>query len=130
MRGYRVGVVNATTPFGDRVRELLSEQHLPVIELKLFESEADGTSTLAQFHDEVVVTQPIDPDLFPQLDVLFFAGQDTDLMNRMAVQASAEGVLTFVQGALGLDAPVMAPGLQDAQLASERLVARDSTAIW
>ena len=123
MRGYRVGVVNATTPFGDRVRELLSEQHLPVIELKLFESDADGTSTLAQFHDEVVVTQPIDPDSFPQLDVLFFAGQDTDLMNRMAVQASAEGVLTFVQGALGLDAPVMAPGLQDAQLASERLVA-------
>jgi aspartate-semialdehyde dehydrogenase len=123
MKGYRVGVVNPTTLFGGRVRELLSEQHLPVIELKLFESEAGGETTLARFHDEVVVTQAIDPDLFPHLDVLFFAGQDTDLMNRMAMEASAEDVLTFIQGALALDAPVMAPGLQDAQLASERLVA-------
>ncbi|GMR24309.1 MAG: aspartate-semialdehyde dehydrogenase [Acidobacteriota bacterium] len=123
MRGYRVGVVNPGTPFGGRVRELLSEQHLPVIELKLFESEGDGETTLAQFHDEVVVTQPIDVDLFPHLDLLFFAGQDTDLMNRMAMEASGEDVLTFVQGALALDAPVMVPGLQDAQLASKRLVA-------
>ena len=123
MRGYRVGVVNPKAPFGDRVRGLLSEQHLPVIELKLFESEAEGETTLAQFQDEVVVTQPIDPDLFPNLDVLFFAGQDSDLMNRMAMEAAGADVLTFVQGAVALDAPVMAPGLQDAQLASARLVA-------
>lgn len=123
MRGYRVGVVNPTTAFGGRVRELLSEQHLPVIELKLFESEADGKATLAQFQDEVIVTQPIDPDLFPHLDVLFFAARDTDLMNGMAMEAAAEDVLTIVQGAIALDAPVMAPGIQDAELASERLVA-------
>ena len=123
MRGYRVGVVNPGTPFGGRVRELLSEQHLPVIELKLFESEADGETTLARFDDEVVVTQALDVDLFPHLDVLFFAGQDTDLLNRIATEAAGEDVLTFVQGALALDAPVMAPGIQDGQLASERLVA-------
>ena len=123
MRGYRVGVVNPQTPFGGRVRELLSEQHLPVIELKLFASETDGEATLAQFHDEVVVTQPIDADLFPHLDVLFFAGGDTDLMNRIAMEASGDNVLTFVEGALALDAPVMVPGIQDAELLSERLVA-------
>ena len=131
MRGYRVGVVNPRTPFGGRVRELLSEQHLPVIELKLFESEGASVisgdtsreATLTQFHDEVVVTQPLDADLLQHLDVLFFAGQDTDLMNRLAMEASGNDVLTFVEGALALDAPVMAPGMRDAELASERLVA-------
>lgn len=123
MRGHRVGVVNPRTPFGERVRELISEQHLPVIELKLFESEIDGEATLTQFNDEVVVTQPIDADLFPNLDVLFFSGDDSDLMNRLATDAAGDDVLTFIHGAVALDAPVIAPSVNDDMLASERLVA-------
>ncbi len=122
MRGYRVGIVNPRTPFGERVRELLSEQHLPVIELKLFESALDGEASLTQFNDEVLVTQPIDADLLPQLDVLFFSGEDGDLMNRMAAEAADADVLTFVEGAAGLDARVLVPGIGDTNLTSERLV--------
>lgn len=123
MRGFRVGVVNPRSPFGGRVRDLLSEQHLPVIELKLFESELDAEATLTKFHEEVVVTQPIDADLLPHLDVLFFAGRDSDLMNRLALEASEDGVLTLVEGAIDLDAPVMAPGLGDEDVESARLIA-------
>ena len=32
MRGYRVGILGPRTPFGQRVRKLLSEGELPVIE--------------------------------------------------------------------------------------------------
>lgn len=123
MRGHRVGIVNPKAPFGARVRELLSEGHLPVIELKLFETEIDGEAVLTQFHDEVVVTQQLDPDVFPHLDVLFFAGEDTDLLNRVAREAAGDDVLTFVQGALALDGAVMAPGVGDDAVASERLIA-------
>jgi len=119
MRGYRVGVVNPRAAFAARVRDLLSEQRLPVIELKLFEAEARGEATLTRFQDEVVVTQALDSDLFAQLDVLFFAGRDTDLVNRMALEAGDAGVLTLIEGALSLEAPVAAPGLNDAELSRE-----------
>lgn len=109
MRGYRIGIVSPRGPFGQRVRKLLAEGELPTIELKLFESESDEGATLAQFGDDVVVTQPIDPDLFPHLDALLVGGNDSDLLNRVAVQAAETGVLTLVEGALGLGAPVVTP---------------------
>jgi aspartate-semialdehyde dehydrogenase len=120
MRGYRVGIVNPRTPFGERVRELLSEQHVPVIEMKLFDGQLDGETTLAQFNDEVVVTQPLDPDALAHLDVVFFAGQNSDLMNRIATETAAGGVLTFIEGALGLDAPIALPGLGDGVIDAKR----------
>ena len=110
MRGLRVGVVNPRSPFGSRVRSLLSEGSLPVIELKLFESDVEGEATLTQFQADVVVTQPLDPDLFTNLDVIFFAGQDSDLFNRLAVDASGDGILSLVEGAIGLEAPVVVDG--------------------
>jgi aspartate-semialdehyde dehydrogenase len=109
MRGYRVGIVGPRTPFGQSVRDRLSQGELAVTDLKLFESDVSGEASLSQFGDEVVVTQPIDPDLFPHLDVIFFGGGDSDLMNRMARKASEEGVLTLVEGAVGLGAPVVTP---------------------
>ena len=112
MRGLRVGVVNPRSPFGSRIRSLLSEGSLPVIELKLFESEVEGEATLTQFQDDVVITQPLDPDLFTNLDVIFFAGGDSDLFNRLAVDASGDGILSIVEGAIGLDAPVIVRGAE------------------
>jgi aspartate-semialdehyde dehydrogenase len=109
MRGYRIGIVNPTSPFGQRVRQLLGEGELPVIELKLFASEGEEGATLTQFGDDVVVTQPIDPDLFPHLDALLVGGNDSDLLNRVAAQAGEADVLTLVAGALGLGAPVVTP---------------------
>lgn len=123
MRGYRVGIVNPKSPFGGRIRELLAERHLPVIELKLFETEITGEATLTHFEDEVVVTQPLDTDLLPKLDVLFLAGEDSDILNRVAVEASDANVLAIVEGATGLEAPVLAPGVRDPSKATERLVA-------
>ena len=41
MRGCRIGIVGPGTPFGQRVRKLLGEGELPVIELKLFEDQRD-----------------------------------------------------------------------------------------
>jgi len=107
MRGYRIGIVNPTSPFGQRVRKLLGEGELPVIELKLFASEGEEGATITQFGDDVVVTQPIDPDLFPHLDALLVGGNDSDLLNRVAAQAGEAGVLTLVEGALGLGGPVV-----------------------
>ncbi len=107
MRGYRVGVVHPNSPFGQRVRDLLGEGQLPVIELKLLETELPGEASLAQFGDEVVVTQPLDPDLFPHLDVLFVAAEDSDVVNRVARLAAEQGVLTIVHAASGLEAPVV-----------------------
>ena len=112
MRGLRVGVVNPRSPFGSRVRSLLSEGSLSVIELKLFESEVEGEATLTQFQDDVVITQPLDPDLFTNLDVIFFAGQDSDLFNRLALDASGDGILSLVEGAIGLEAPVVFHGAE------------------
>ncbi len=109
MRGYRIGVVSPRSPFGQRVRKLLGEGELPVIELKLFESEAEEGATLSRFGEDVVVTQPIDPDLFPHLDALLIGARDTDLLNRFAAEAAEAGVLTLVEGALGLGAPVVTP---------------------
>ncbi len=107
MRGYRIGIVGPRSAFGQRVRNLLSEGELPVIELKLFESESEGETTLTQFGDDVVVTQPIDPDVFPHLDALLVGASDSDLLNRIAAQAGEAGLLTLVAGALGLGAPVV-----------------------
>jgi aspartate-semialdehyde dehydrogenase len=109
MRGYRIGLVRPNTPFGQDVRKLLGEGALPVIELKLFESGSDEGATLTQFGDDVVVTQPIDPDLFPHLDALLLGASDSDLLNRVAVEAGAADVLTLVQGALGLGGAVVTP---------------------
>jgi aspartate-semialdehyde dehydrogenase len=53
------------------------------------------------------VTQPLDPDLFPHLDVLFVAAEDSDLVNRASRLAAEQGVLTIVHGASGLDAPIV-----------------------
>jgi aspartate-semialdehyde dehydrogenase len=55
----------------------------------------------------VVVTQPIDPELFPHLDALLIGGDDSDLLNRVASEAADAGVLTLVEGALGLGGPVV-----------------------
>lgn len=122
MRGWRVGIVGPRSPFGQRVRTLLAEGHLPVIELKLFDSSVEATATLSQFGDEVVVTQPLDPDLFPHLDVLFVGGGDSDLLNRTSRQAAETGVLTLVEGAIGLGAPVVtAERLEELRAAAVRL---------
>jgi aspartate-semialdehyde dehydrogenase len=43
----------------------------------------------------------------PRLDALFIAGEDSDVMNRIAGAAAREGVLTLVHGAMDLDAPVL-----------------------
>jgi aspartate-semialdehyde dehydrogenase len=109
MRGYRIGIVGPRSPFGQRVRKLLSEGELPTIELKLFETEGEGEAILTQFGDDIVVTQPIDPDLFPHLDALLVGGGDSDLLNRIASRAADAGVLTLVEGALGLGGPVVTP---------------------
>jgi aspartate-semialdehyde dehydrogenase len=109
MRGYRIGIVSPTCPFGQRVRKLLAEGELPTVELKLFESEGGEGTTITQFGDEVLVTQPVDPDLFPRLDALLVGGNDSDLLNRVAAQAAETGVLTLVEGAFGLGGPVVTP---------------------
>src|SRR3990172_758438 len=109
MRGYRIGIVSPRSPFGQKVRKLLGEGELPVIELKLFESGHEEGATLTQFGDDVVVTQPIDPDLFPHLDALLVGASDSDRLNRVAVEAGDADVLTLVEGALGLGGAVVTP---------------------
>lgn len=121
MRGYRVAVLGPITPLGRRVREALTEREFPATELKLFESGEVGEARLTEFEGEIVVTQPIDPELFPRLDVIFFAGG----AERTHVQAAVEqGVLTILLSpSPELQVPVSAPGVNDRSLpAGTRLV--------
>lgn len=123
MRGYRIGVVRPTSPFGARVRTLLQERGFPTIELKLFEMGAEKGTSITEFHGEVVVTQQLDPDLFPHLDLLFFGAGEEEELTASAVVAAREGVLTLVSGSTGLDAPVMAFGVNEKTIPDdERLV--------
>jgi len=118
MKGYRVAVVSPLSPFGQRVRVLLDqtgEQPLPVIELKLFDGVPNAGSTITQFEDEVLVTQALDPDLFPSLDVIFIGEDTSPEVLAEATRAAAQGVLTLVAGGQ-LEAPVAAVGLNDSFL--------------
>jgi aspartate-semialdehyde dehydrogenase len=99
------------------------DQPLPVIELKLFEGVPKAGSTLTQFEDEVLVTQALDPDLFPSLDVIFVAEDTSPEVLAEATRAAAQGVLTLVAGGQ-LEAPVAAMGLNDAFLAEGRRLFR------
>ena len=126
MRGFRVGVANPTTPFGQSVREWLEAKALPVIELKFFELDAINGSSLSEFGDEIIVTQQLDPDIFPHLDLLFISGENRDLVNRTAQEASSAGVLTMVHGALGLEAPLALRGSGGYEI-SDRLILVPST---
>jgi aspartate-semialdehyde dehydrogenase len=118
MKGYRVAVVSPLSPFGQRVRALLDpsgDQRLPVIELKLFEGVPNAGSTLTQFEDEVLVTQALDPDLFPSLDVILVGEDTSPEVLAEASRAAAQGVLTLVAGGQ-IEAPVGAVGLNDSFL--------------
>ncbi|HEX9726862.1 MAG TPA: Asd/ArgC dimerization domain-containing protein [Vicinamibacteria bacterium] len=115
MKGYRVAVVSPLSPFGQRVRALLDqsdEKPLPVIELKLFDGQPKTGATLTQFEDEVLVTQALDPDLFPSLDVIFVGEDTSPEVLAEATGAADRGVLTLVAGGQ-LEAPVVAVGLND-----------------
>ena len=62
----------------DGVRELIEGRGFPMIELKLFELRTGGGSTLAQFKDDIVITQALDTDLFKHLDLIFFGGDEKE----------------------------------------------------
>ena len=111
MTEYRVGIVNPNTPFSLRVRELLADGHIPVKELKLFSYGADEGSELTEFHDEVLVTQVLDADLLPSLDLCFFSSNDSDILNRIASEAAEKGVVSSVDSAVDLEAPLLLQGL-------------------
>jgi aspartate-semialdehyde dehydrogenase len=121
LKGYRVAVVAPVSTPGRRVREALVERQFPITELRLFESEGSGESRLTEFEGEVLITQPLDPDLFPRLDVIFFSAEAPRAPVRAAVE---EGVLTILLGpSPGLSAPLAAAGLNDKSLpAGTRLV--------
>jgi aspartate-semialdehyde dehydrogenase len=105
------------------VRARLGEGELPVVDLKLFDSELEGSAMLTRFGDDVVVTQPLDPDIFPHLDVLFLSGEDSDLLNRTAREAAEAGTLALIEGAVGLDGAVVTPDrIETVRSGRERLL--------
>jgi aspartate-semialdehyde dehydrogenase len=109
MRGFRVGVVNPFTPFSTRVRELLTERRFPLIELKLMESRGDGGSSITEFQDEIVITQPFDEELFPHLDVLFIGGDETEGLRQKVQAATGHNVLTIVSNVPDVESSVILP---------------------
>ena len=131
MTGYRVAVVSPLSPFGQRIRALLDRsdpQPLPVMELKLFDGRPNAGSTLTQFEDEVLVTQGLDADLFPFLDVIYVAEETSPEVLTQVATAADRGVLTLVAGGQ-VAAPVAAVGLNDRFLpAGARLVGLPSAA--
>jgi len=120
LRSYRVAVVGPLTPSGQRLREGLTERAFPVSELKLFESAASVETQLTAFEGDVVITQAIDPDLFRQLDVIFFAGEAEPEHVQAAVE---QGVLTLLlTPSPEVKAPVAAHGVNDSALAPGALL--------
>jgi aspartate-semialdehyde dehydrogenase len=109
MRGFRVGIVNPFAPFSTRVRELLSERRFPIIELKHMEARSEGGSSFTEFQDEVVITQPLDEELFPHLDVLFVGGDDSEELGEKARSAAGQDVLTIVSNVPDVDSPLILP---------------------
>jgi aspartate-semialdehyde dehydrogenase len=97
----------------------VEERPFPAIELKLFEPQGTDAAALSQFQDEVVVTQPVDPDLFPSLDVMFVGNAAEETIRLQATAAAREGVLTFLAESPRIDAPVAALGLNDRFLSPE-----------
>ena len=129
MKGYRAAVIGPLSPFGQRVRRFIEDGTFPAIELKLFESTLESGAPITQFHGEVLVTQLLDADLFPDLDVLFVGEGAGEEVLKLAASASQEGLLTFVAENLGLSVPVAAEGLNEKFLSDDvRLVGVPSTA--
>jgi aspartate-semialdehyde dehydrogenase len=91
----------------------MEERGFPTIELKLFEIRTGGGSTLNYFQDEIVITQPLDTDLFPHLDLMFFGGDEREEFADQAKAAAEEGILTFVNRAPDVDSPAVALGVND-----------------
>jgi aspartate-semialdehyde dehydrogenase len=113
MTGYRVAVVGPLSPLGQRIRALLEQSdRLPVIELKLFGERPNAGSTLTQFEDEVLVTQVLDPEVLPSLDVMFVGEDVSPEVLASAAAAASQGVLTLVAGGQA-EAPVAAIGLNE-----------------
>ncbi len=109
MRGFRVGIVSPLAPFSMKVRELLSERGFPIIELKLLEPRSDGGSTMTEFQDEIVITQPLDEDLFHHLDVLFIGGDETEGLGDKARTAADQNVLTIVSNVPDVESYLILP---------------------
>ena len=119
MRGFRVGIVNPFAPFSMKIRELISERKLPIIELKLLEIRSDGGSSMTEFQDEVVITQPFDEDLFPHLDVLFIGGDETEGLGDKARAAAEQNVLTIVSNVPDVESSFILPTETPKTLAGE-----------
>ena len=115
-----MGVVGPLTPSGQRLREALAERAFPVAELKLFEQTATLEAQLTEFEGDVVITEPMDPDLFQRLDVIFFAGDADPQHVRAAVE---QGVLTLLLApSPEVKAPVAAHAVNDSALAPGALL--------
>jgi aspartate-semialdehyde dehydrogenase len=128
MRGLRIGVVSPFSTFSRRVRTLIEDRGFPVIELKLFEPGKDEGSTLAEFREEVVVTQALDADIFPHLDLVFFGGEGSEGASEHAATAAEDGVVTVVYGNTDVSAPILLHGVNDKLLSKETRLIRAARA--
>jgi aspartate-semialdehyde dehydrogenase len=102
-----VGILGPLSPAGRRLREVLQERAFPITELKLFQASGSNEATLTEFEGEILVTQALDPDLFPRLDVLFLAEPAPGVVLE---RARREGVPTLILEGDD-EAPLMTPRL-------------------
>ena len=128
MRGLRIGVVTPFSPFSRRIRKLIEDRGFPVIELKLFEPSEQGGTTLTEFQEEIVVTQALDADIFPHLDLMFFGGNEQETFSDHALAAAEEGVLTVVYGFSDIEAPIILPGVNSEGLSKDTRLLRAARA--
>lgn len=128
MRGLRIGVVSPFSTFSRRIRTLIEDRGFPIIELKLFESGKDEGSTLTEFREEVVITQALDTDIFPHLDLIFFGGEGSEGASKHAATAAEDGVVTVVYGNHDVSAPILLHGVNDQKLSKETRLIRAARA--
>ena len=128
MRGLRIGVVKPFSPFSRRIRKLIEDRGFPVIELKLFENREKGGSTLTEFQEEIVVTQALDAESLPHLDLMFLSGDEREELSEYALAAADEGVVTVVYGVSDIEAPIILPGINSDTLSEDTRLLRAARA--
>lgn len=128
MRGLRIGVVTPFSAFSRRIRKLIEDRGFPIIELKLFEPGKEEGSTITEFREEVVVTQALDVNIFPHLDLVFFDGEGIEGASEYAIAAARDGVVTVVHGSSDIEGPILLQGINDDKLSKDTRLIRAARA--
>ena len=72
--GYRIGIVNPTTLVGRELASILEERGFPAARMVPIDASGENEGTLTEIGGAATVLLPASPDVFDDLDLVFFCG--------------------------------------------------------